>query len=176
MPGDSDYDAGHVSPQTHAKKKRSKRPEPPTPLADRLAATLKAAQPTSKFTQSSLAVAMGGVDQTTAGRLLKKGKATLDNADAALRHIGSSLKDFVNGVPPREMTDVEKLARKVTAREDWQRLLTAVERLTPWEIDGAIEILRRFGSLGPPPAESADERTPGKKRARRTTRRAKPRR
>ena len=38
------------------------------------------------------------------------GALDLDEADAALRHIGSSLLDFLKGLPARELTDTERLA------------------------------------------------------------------
>lgn len=49
------------------------------------------------YSQESLATAIGCRDQTTVGKRLsgKGGTFDLDEADAALHHIGSSLKTFV---------------------------------------------------------------------------------
>lgn len=80
------------------------------------------------ITQDSLA-SVAGKHQTTVGDILKQGTGTfdLDEADALLRHVGSSLKDFANDptnvvVPPHApQTKTQRaLASLVRGMEDGQ--------------------------------------------------------
>lgn len=87
----------------------------PKPLHERLHALLQQKWRSGEFTQESLAKAVGK-EQTTVGSYLRGDKAgplDLDEADAALRHIRSSLKDFISDPayapappPPPQMSPV----------------------------------------------------------------------
>ena len=90
----------------------------PQPLHERLQSLLQDSWRAGVFTQGSLARAIGK-DQTNVGQYLRGGKAgplNLDEADAALRHIGSSLEDFLAGIPPRPLTPTDQVLRGLAHR------------------------------------------------------------
>lgn len=76
------------------------------------------------ITQESVARAVG-MHQTTLGGVIKRSKGTLDldEAAAALEHIGSSLPDFIAGHEPRPFTDAERLGRVVDERPGLRRVV-----------------------------------------------------
>lgn len=95
------------------------------PLQARLQAELQAAWKRGGLTQESLAKAIGK-KQTTVGQYLlnkRAGNLDLDEADAALRHIGSTLADFLASVPPRELTPTEILVRQLATRPELEELV-----------------------------------------------------
>ncbi len=99
-------------------------------------------------THTSLAAAVGK-HHSTIGGILGKNEGTLDvdEADAALRHVGSNLTDFLATVPPRELTDVERLANVLLTRP---ALADLVEDLLPVpkpRLDELIELIRGLGRL-----------------------------
>lgn len=81
------------------------------------------------FTQDSLA-AVTGKEQTTIGKYLNGGDSgafDLDEADAALRHVGSSLKDFIADpehavkTPPLKVSRIEaRLSKALRGMDDSQ--------------------------------------------------------
>lgn len=98
------------------------------PLHARLHKMLHDAWVAKDITQESLARAIGG-SQENAGQYLRAQKAgalDLDEAAAALRHVGSSLADFVAKIPPKPPTPAERIARQLEGRED---LIPLVEAL-----------------------------------------------
>lgn len=88
------------------------------------------------ITQESLATAIRAGDQTTVGKKLsgKGGPFDLDEADAALRHVGSSLKDFVTDptrvpvIPQAEQMPplVAKILKKLRALAHDEKALLIV--------------------------------------------------
>src|SRR4051794_753479 len=89
----------------------------PKPLHGRLQRVLQDAWKRNVCTQDSLARAIGKT-QTSVGQYLlandkKSGPLDLDEAAAALHHIGSSLADFIAGAPPQDLTASERLARAI---------------------------------------------------------------
>lgn len=144
---------GTVSP----KRKRRR------PLHERLHALLFDAYKRGEFTQESLGAAIGQ-SQENAGAYLKGRKAgalDVDEAEDALRHIGSSLVEFLTKAPPREMTAGEKLARALDVRPDLAPVVTALLDVSPQRllqirdgIDALVRIARdprkarRGGSRG----------------------------
>lgn len=104
---------------------REKRPKP---LHERLHALLCKHYAAGDFDQTSLAEAIGNT-QTTAGLYLrgkKSGPLDLDEADAALRHINSSLIEFLRGQPPAPMTEGEKVGKRVSVRDDLWAVVAAL--------------------------------------------------
>lgn len=96
------------------------KPRKEKPLHARLQALLQERWKAGAFDQVSLAKAIGK-DQTTVGQYLRNGKAgplDLDEAAAALEHIGSSLADFIAALPPRDLSAADILCREVVGRED----------------------------------------------------------
>jgi hypothetical protein len=90
----------------------------------RLRGVLLEALARQAITQESLGVAVQ-MHQTTIGGILKKDEGTLDldEADAALRHIGSSLRDFISDpmnvvAPPVPSKTVLQLASTLAGLED----------------------------------------------------------
>lgn len=121
------------------------------------------------FTQESLALATGK-EQTTIGQYLKPtGKAgtlDLDEADAALAHIGSSLKAFLTdpstAVTPRRTPQISPVAKQLavalqglpdevlrvvlaTARAERARLRHTKIRSTARRVVGPHATIRRIG-------------------------------
>lgn len=99
------------------------------PLHDRLQLLLREAWRSKTITQEALGQAIG-LSQTSIGHYLrpggKAGPLDLDQADAALRHIGSSLGEFVEGVPPRTLTRAERLASDLQSHPDVLELVEAL--------------------------------------------------
>jgi transcriptional regulator with XRE-family HTH domain len=149
------------------------------PLHERLQATLRQAWVSKAITQESLAKATGQ-SQENMGQYLRGGKAgalNVDQADAALRHIGSSLAEFLANVPPRELTDAEKLAQKLVLRKElreWvegllnvpKKQLPAVLTLLNLGIRSAIglEITGNTESLAEPTEARRTTRAPKRRR------------
>ncbi len=99
-------------------------------LHQRLVVTLSAALRSGAVTQESLAKAVR-LHQTTVSGIIKRNAGTLDldAADAALRHIGSSLADFLANLPPRDLSDADRLAQRLSVRME----------LRPW-IEGLLSV------------------------------------
>ena len=96
----------------------------------RLHRTLKAAYDGRVCTQESLAIAIGK-SQVTVGQYLRSERAgalDLDEASAALHHIGSSLMEFLRGAPPHPLSPIEELCRGLESRPE---LLSLVKDLLP---------------------------------------------
>lgn len=96
----------------------------------RLRATLADAVQRRVCKQETLAAALEK-DQTTISKYLndKVGTLDLDEADIALRHIGSSLADFLAGQPAQPLTAIDQLARTLASK----RLLL------PW-VEGLLRV------------------------------------
>ncbi len=80
---------------------------------------LKALEGTAGVTRTSLAAATE-MHPSTMGGILGKDEGTLDldEAEAALRHVGSTLADFLGGQPPRDLSGEERLCRALVARPE----------------------------------------------------------
>ncbi len=96
----------------------------------RLHRALKAAYDSKVCTQESLAIAIGK-SQVTVGQYLRSERAgalDLDEASAALHHIGSSLMEFLRGAPPHPLSPTEVLCRDLESRPE---LLSLLKDLLP---------------------------------------------
>lgn len=96
------------------------------------------------FDQTSLAQAVGK-DQTTIGSYLngkKAGTLDVDEADAALRHIGSSLPDFLAHAPARELTRTDELARALLTRPELAELVEDLLPVPKTKLAHVIELAR----------------------------------
>lgn len=98
------------------------------PIHDRLWTLLHAEWVRGHVKQESLGRAIGR-SQESAGYYLRNQSAaalSLDEASDALAHVGSSLTDFLAGLPPRDLDDTERLARRLANKPE---LLPLVEDL-----------------------------------------------
>jgi hypothetical protein len=139
-------------------------------LHQRLTAVLAAKLRGGDVTQESLAKAVG-MHQTTVSGIIKRNAGTLDldEADAALRHIGSSLDDFLANVPPRELSDVERLARDLAVRKDLQPWVEGLLSVPGLKLPAVLELINVgvraatgkaiAGSTGSPGAAKKGQRT-----------------
>lgn len=143
------------------------------PLHERLQKALQEATAKGTATQDSLSRATnGGKTQTGFGKYLqgKGGALDLDEAEIALRHIGSSLQDFLNGLPPRELTPDEIVCRDLLHRAALLELVKALLEIKKPQLPAVLELIRTFvlpatGPHGPRTRGSRSAPT----RARRTT-------
>lgn len=119
------------------------------PLHQRLIALLNAKIDEGVgITQDSLARDVG-MHQTTMGGILKfdKGTLDLDEASAALAHIGSSLDEFLRDAPPRELTTSERMARRLVERPALVELVTDLLHVPKTKLGHVIELVRGFAPL-----------------------------
>lgn len=137
------------------------REKAPKPLHQRLHAMLVAENNAGRITQESLGRAIGK-RQESVGVYLRTGNGALDvdEADAALRHIGSSLRDFLDELPPRELPPTEKLARALASTPGLPELLRDL-------LDAQQTLLPALRGLAKHVAPLATERPPGRTPARR---------
>lgn len=128
------------------------------PLHERLRALLADATARGLCTQESLGRAMGKT-QTSVGaylRSVKGGAIDLDEADAALRHIGSSLAAFIAGQTPRELSPTERMARELESRPALQGLVAGLIRVPKPRLSELIAFVSGLARIatGPPGASS----------------------
>ena len=99
-------------------------------------------------TQESIGSATGKKQATVSG-ILKRNKGTfdLDEAAAALEHVGSSLRDFVAGVPPRVLTHGERMGRALATRSDLYELVEDLLSVPKPKLDSTIELVRQVARL-----------------------------
>jgi transcriptional regulator with XRE-family HTH domain len=148
------------------------------PLHERLQATLRQAWVSKAITQESLAKATGQ-SQENIGQYLRGGKAgalNVDQADAALRHIGSSLAEFLANVPPRDLSDVERLARDLAGRKELQPWVEGLLSVPGLKLPAVLELINVgvraatgkaiAGSTGSPGAPKKGRRTTAGSRSR----------
>jgi hypothetical protein len=97
----------------------------------------------------SLASAIGKTTQSVRDYLnqLKGGPLDLEEADRALRHIGSSLSDFLAGQPPREVTDAERLAQELEARPEVVSFVRDLLPLKEPKLSAVLELARGIAHL-----------------------------
>jgi hypothetical protein len=97
------------------------------------------------FKQESLSVQMEK-SQRSISQYLRgtsdAGALDLDEADAALRHIGSSLKDFLSGVPPRELTETERLAIDLDERPHLRDFVADLLPVPKTQLGGVLDVAR----------------------------------
>jgi hypothetical protein len=123
------------------------------------------------LTQESLSKAVQ-MHQTTVSGILKRNAGTfdLDEAAAALEHIGSTLPRFLAGEPPRDLTATEMLARALATRPELVDLVIDLLPVPKQKLADVIELARGFGRLS---SRRRGGRTPGSDssptQARRTT-------
>jgi transcriptional regulator with XRE-family HTH domain len=118
------------------------------------------------ITQESLAKAIG-YSRENAGQYLRGAKAgtlDLDQAAAALAHIGSSLQDFLNDLPPRERTPTERLAHALSTRPELQALVEDLLPVPKTKLADVIELTRRLSQIS---TSRRAQETPESSRARR---------
>lgn len=123
-------------------------------------------------TQESLGKAIGKTQRSVGTFLDGSGGALdLDEAAKALEHIGSSLPDFLAGLPPREMSRTERMARALVTRP---QLMDLVEDLLPVrqkKLSDVIELARQLGRVASQRREAGTAESHSEHRtARRTTR------
>jgi transcriptional regulator with XRE-family HTH domain len=132
------------------------------PLHNRLHATLREAWLSKAVTQESLARAIGK-SQESVGQYLRATKAgtlDLDEADAALHHIGSSLDAFLATMPPRPLTPTERLARELESRPEMQAVILDLLRVPRPRLGAVLALLRGVLPLAIGPRGSQTDATP----------------
>jgi hypothetical protein len=99
-------------------------------------------------TQASIGSAVD-MHPSTVGGILRKDEGTfdLDEADAALRHVGSTLKDFVMSRPPRPLTEAEELARALETRPALRDLVKALLPVPKTRLAAVVAFVRNVGPL-----------------------------
>lgn len=141
------------------------------PLHQRLITLLNEQIVRGVCTQESLAGAVK-LHQTTVSGILKRNAGTfdLDEAAAALDHVGSNLRDFLSRVPPLELSPTERLTRALAARPALEAMIAALLRVPKTRLAAVVELVRGVVpiAIGPRAAET-DAPTTGSRPARRTT-------
>lgn len=132
------------------------------PLHRQLRAFLRTEWQAGRCTQESLAAAVGK-SQTVIGQYLllndaKSGALDLDEADAALRHVGSNLTDFIAGVPPRTLTETDQIAQELVTRPE---LVAFVKALLPVPKSRLAEVIEMASGLARLAIVRRGGRTPG---------------
>lgn len=120
------------------------RTKKPKPLHERLHALIQQKSRAKEVTQESLAAAIGK-DQTTVGLYIRGDKAgplDLDEAADALKHIGSSLQEFLAGVPPADLTASERLARDLEQKPEIVAFVEDLLRVPKPRLAQALPLLR----------------------------------
>ena len=149
-------------------------------LHQQLRALLKAATDTGAVTQESLGRAMGEKSQTSVGQYLRDerraGALDLDEAAAALHHIGSSLEDFIRGIPPRQMTPTERTAQRLELDPELEKHVRALLRVKRARLPGVLSLIRVGLQASGTPLEQNDVAPPEPPRVGRRTRGSKLRR
>lgn len=130
------------------------------------------------ITQESIATEIGKTQTGVGKYLLDKGGALdLDEADAALRHIGSSLIEFLAGAPPRQLTDAERLGQVIAQRPGLRRVVELLLSVPKKRLDAVADLIQTvvlpaIGRSSPENDEDPAAPTP----VRRTTKGARKRR
>ena len=97
------------------------------------------------------------------------GTLDLDDAEIALRHIGSNLAAFIADQPPPQLTVSEQLARDVLARPDLLEMVRALSLLRRRELGIVRRALSQIlPTLTPPFSGSGTESPDERPRANRT--------
>lgn len=115
------------------------------PLHARLQKVLHDAWRANSITQESLAKAIGNSQENT-GQYLRGGKAgalDIDQADAALRHIGSSLERFLSGQPPRTLTDAERLGQLIDSRPGLRRVVELLLSVPKTRLSAVADLIQK---------------------------------
>jgi hypothetical protein len=113
-------------------------------LHQRLQAALHRAWRDGVFKQESLSAEMGKSQRSVSAYLRKDadaGALDLDEADLALRHIGSSLPDFLAKAPPRELSDAERLAHALAARREVQPWVEGLLSVPAKKLPAVLELI-----------------------------------
>lgn len=118
-------------------------------LHARLHRALKAAVDARLCTQDSLGQAIAK-SQESVGQYLRNAKAgplDLDEAEAGLQHIGSSLRSFLAGDPPRTLTATDRLARELETRPQLRALVEALIPVPKPRLDEVLSAIRVLAPL-----------------------------
>lgn len=111
-------------------------------LHRRLQERLQRAWRDGAFKQESLSAQMEK-SQRSISQFLRgdddAGALDLDEADVALRHIGSSLLEFLSGLPPRELTETERLAIDLDARPHLKAFVADLLPVPKSRLGGVLE-------------------------------------
>lgn len=148
-------------------------------LHERLRATLLRATEAGVCTQDSLGQAMDGKSQRSVGQYLNNeaGALDLDEATAALEHVNSTLREFIDGLPPRELSRTERLARALVTRPALADLVEDLLPVPKKELSHVIDLARELGQIATRTrGAKSGGRSGGSPRAPRTTKAPKPRR
>lgn len=118
------------------------------PYHHRLVELLRDATKRGVCTQESLGGAIGKT-QTGVGKYLlgKGGALDVDEAANALEHIGSSLEHLMKQIPPKDLTESEKLVRALATRPE---LIEFVKDLLPVpraRLAGLIDPMRAIAKV-----------------------------
>jgi transcriptional regulator with XRE-family HTH domain len=157
---------------------RSRRVGEKGPLHARLHRLLHEAWQRKDITQESLGQAIGK-SQENAGQYLRgtnAGALDLDQAAAALHHIGSSMEAFLANTPPRSLTETELLVRALDTRPELKALLEDLLRVPRPRLGAILELVRGLVpiAIGPRAGPTGGSPT-GTPRASRTKSGPKPR-
>lgn len=139
-------------------------------LHQRLRAELLNGMRANGISQESLGAAMDGKSHRSVGQYLddEAGALDLDEADAALQHVGSSLEAFLAKAAPRTLTPTEKMARALVARPALIDLVEDLLRVPKTKLSDVIELTRGLSRL---PNSRRGAKTPGSNDAPRPVRR-----
>lgn len=97
-------------------------------------------------TQESLGAAMGK-SQRSVGQYLsdEAGALDLDEADAALHHVGSTLQGFLSGAPLRALTESERLACALVERPALLEFVADLLLVPKTQLPAILELIRGLG-------------------------------
>lgn len=142
------------------------------PLHRRLQALLAELCTRQGIGQSSFALAIGK-DQTTAGRYLRghatAGTLDLDEAEAALHHVGGSLREFLAGAPPPEPSALEQRIRQLQTLPGIDELTKGLLLVPKKQLWLVLDLIRRLERKGAKRGRGSSGELPnGQTRARRT--------
>lgn len=114
-------------------------------LHQRLQARLQAAWKAGELKQESLSLPMQKSQRSVSAYLrgdADAGALDLDEADAALMHIGSSLAEFLADTPPRDLSREEALARSLASKPKLRDMVEALTDVRPPRLSEALELVR----------------------------------
>lgn len=134
---------------------------------------LKAAVGKNGITQDSLARAMGKSQGSINHYLQNRGAGALDldEASAALHHLGSSLMEFLKAVPQRTPTPAEEAVRALENRPELLTLIRDLQRVPKSKLSVLLDVVREVAQLASGPRRGpTGGSTPGAPQVKRTKR------
>lgn len=119
-------------------------------LNQRLQALLADAWTSGRLKQESLAHALDKDQRTISNYVNLKpvaGPLDLDEADAALRHLGSNLEEFLENAPLRDLTFQERMAQELLTRPDLAGLIEDLLPVPRPQLGDVLWLARALGRL-----------------------------